>query len=190
MSDAQKDLDAGIVSTEADADRVGEVLHLWPQVLMQDPRVAAAYDVWRERHASDLPEAIRAMHVLTEEWPPHPALLVQPGVDLLMADMQLLNGLVKDLGPHTQFSWLASMLWFTFAQATHAPELPLKVTLSDEAVFVGKGTAPKQGEVHHEDLRRNLTWFYSATIHVCFRPRGPHRTKATASPRCTTPWQP
>jgi hypothetical protein len=129
---SDSDLEQGIVGTAADADRVGDVLQLWPRVLMQDPRVEEAYATWRFRHRSELREAVIAMHALTAEWPPSAGLLEQPGVDLLMADMRLLSMLVANLGLTSP--WLPKMLWFEFARAAIAPDSALNVTLPDDVV--------------------------------------------------------
>ena len=99
---------------------------------------------------------------LTAEWPPSAALLEQPGVDLLIADMRLLKTLVANMGLNS--AWLPKMLWFDFARAAASPHDALEVSLPAELVWPDAGRAPKHGEVHHEDLERNLTWLYRRTV--------------------------
>jgi hypothetical protein len=61
------------------------------------------------------------------------------------------------------------MLWFEFARASVAPDVPLGVSLQlpdDAQWFGGDGRAPKRGATHHEDLERNLTWLYRDSVKV------------------------
>ena len=131
-------------------------MRLLPAVLLRhDPRVQRAYELWRVR-AIGYEEAGQ--------------FTLAAALQSLFEDSVQLNALVRELNLERYQSWLPVMLRWEFQrQIEGAPTVD--VTVPEGASWAAAGRAPKHGETHHENLERNITWFY------CHRVKSPSDSK-------------
>jgi hypothetical protein len=144
---SQTDLEQGIIGSAPAAERIAEVMRLFPMVLLrEDPRVQAVYLAWLERMPDEAPTDQDAK------------------LRILMGDATQLFALLRDLGLE-RYRWLPKMLRFEFDRATremaYSKPFAVEVTLPPDLPWPMAGKRPKRkpgamgGESYRESRRAN-----------------------------------
>lgn len=135
-------LERGVVTTAADARRLEDVYRLTARVLLEDDaRVQAAYQAFEQHVNATDPRLFDS---------------------LLCVELSALVTLVRQLGV-SRYTWLPGALFWEFCRVIGTE--PINVELPRDVVAtLDRGRAPKHGETHHEDLERNIRWWYRRKI--------------------------
>ena len=143
-SQAQRDLDQRVVSSEPDAARVETVAELLPALLLRkDARVQTAYQAWRARTAA---EAALGVSLPTA----------------LQRDAAHFDSLVRALGLQ-RYSWLSQRLFWVFAEralnrGTSTSRWQIEIRISREGLppwsNASAGRSQKDGATHLSAAQR------------------------------------
>lgn len=144
------DLERRVVGNAWDLARVALARNVLLQTLSTDPRVQAVFRDWWNRRGFDRPiTTVDAFRV---------AVLKDTA-----ADLDRLDRLVRDdLG--LDYPWLPAHLLTDFRLVTLDPTARALIVPPDDLTGIDVGRAPKRGAVQHEDIPRNVEWFYRARI--------------------------
>jgi hypothetical protein len=148
---SKDDLAAGVVANGPDADRVARAGTLLARVLLEDDaRAQRVFAEWRE--AAEIQQ-----RMLGDESPSDTFVRAA-----LFEDYVRLQALCEELGLE-QYRWLPKMLLMRFIEASE--QIGLEATLPDNLPpWHEKGRRPKNGEKQHDELERDVRWFYRVKV--------------------------